>query len=323
MYSSKNYNARQNYCRRDFSLSRLKIYFFATRPQFFTAIILPVGLGAAVAWHEQRIFLLNYFLLSMLAAVFYHAGINVLNDYFDYLNGADNINSTGLTPFTGGSRMIQNKIMTPKETYFLGIAFLILGSIIGLYLAYERGFWLLLIGCIGLASGYFYTAPPLFLVSRGWGELLVGLNFGLLSVVGSYYVQTQDISITAVFASLPLSFLIAAILYINEFPDYDADKAVGKNHLVARLGKKNARWGFALLVAGAYAGIIFGVILNLLPVITLLAVIPAGLGIKAVNGLFKNYGQFKELVSSIKATILAHLTTGITLIVIFLFGKVY
>src|SRR3990170_4153434 len=192
-------------------LQRLKTYFLATRPQFFTAIILPVGLGAAVAWYETGIFFLGYFFLSLIAAVFYHAGINVLNDYFDYLNGTDNINQTGLSPFTGGSRMIQNKIMTPGETYILGALFLITGSIIGLYLAYERGIFLLLIGTMGLFSGYYYTAPPLFFAGRGLGELLVGLNFGVLSVAGSYYVQAQSISFTAIFASLPLLFLIAAI----------------------------------------------------------------------------------------------------------------
>ncbi|HLA50659.1 MAG TPA: prenyltransferase [Thermodesulfobacteriota bacterium] len=299
-------------------MQRLKTYFLATRPQFFTAIILPVGLGAAVAWYEYKIFFLGYFLLSLLASVFYHAGINVLNDYFDYLNGTDNLNQTGLTPFTGGSRMIQNKVMTPQETYLLGIALLMLGSVIGLYLVYERGMFLLFIGMVGLFSGYYYSAPPFFLVGKGVGELLVGINFGLLSVVGSYYVQIQDISLVAVCASLPLSFLIAAILYINEFPDYDADRAVGKNHLVVRLGKKNARWGFALLVVGAYVSIALGVILNMLPGIMLFAIIPAVLGIKAVNGLFKNYDKFRELIPCIKATIAAHLTTGIALIAMFL-----
>ena len=300
------------------SLQRLKIYFLATRPQFFTASILPVGLGTSVAWYEYKIFFLGYFLLSLLAAIFYHAGINTLNDYFDYLNGTDNLNQTGLTPFTGGSRMIQNKVMTPQETYWLGIALLMLGSVIGLYLVYERGMLLLFIGVVGLFSGYYYSAPPLFLVGKGVGELLVGINFGLLSVVGSYYVQIQDISLAAVCASLPLSFLIAAILYINEFPDYDADRTVGKKHLVVRLGKKNARWGFVLLVVGAYVSIVLGVILNTLPGIMLFAVIPAALGIKAVNGLLKNYDKFQELVPCIKATIAAHLTTGIVLITMFL-----
>lgn len=299
-------------------MQKLKIYFLATRPQFFTAIILPVGLGAAVAWHEHRIFLSNYFILSLVAALFYHAGINVLNDYFDYLNGTDNINRTGLTPFTGGSRMIQNKIMTPEETYLLGIICLMMGSAIGIYLVYERGAHLLLIGVIGLLSGYFYSAPPLFLVGRGLGEFLVGLNFGVLSVVGSYYVQTERISLGAVFASLPLAFLIAAILYINEFPDYDADKAVGKNHLVARLGKKNARWGFVLLIAGAYTSIISGVILHIMPAISLLAAIAGIFGAKAVKGLFTNYDKFNELIPSLKLTITTHLATGVALIVIFL-----
>src|SRR3989304_7606755 len=125
--------------------------------------------------------------------------------------------------------MIQNKVSTRQETYWLGIALLMLGSVMGLYLVYERGMILLLVGIAGLFSGYYYSAPPLFLVGKGVGELLVGINFGLLSVVGSYYVQIQGVSLAAVCASLPLSFLIAAILYINEFPDYDADRTVGKN----------------------------------------------------------------------------------------------
>ncbi|MBI5327138.1 MAG: prenyltransferase [Deltaproteobacteria bacterium] len=299
-------------------MQRLKTYFLATRPQFFTAIILPVTLGAAVAWYEHKIFTLGYFLLSILAAIFYHAGMNVLNDYFDYLNGTDNINRTGITPFTGGSRMIQNKIMTAQETYLLGAACLMIGSAIGVYLVYERGLPLLLIGCLGFVSGYFYSAPPLFLVGRGVGELLVGINFGILSVAGSYYVQTQTFSVSAVFAALPLSFLIAAILYINEFPDYDADKAVAKNQMVVRLGKKNARWGFAMLMVGAYASIVIGVLLNLLPAIVLFAVFTGVFGIKAVNGLFKNYDKFKEMLPCIKAAVVAHLTTGIAMIVIFL-----
>ena len=213
--------------------------------------------------------------------------------------------------------MIQNKVMTPKETYFLSIAFLITGSIIGLCLVYERGTPLLFIGVIGLLSGYYYSAPPLFLVSRGLGELLVGLNFGLFTVVGSYYVQIQDVSISAVFASFPLSFLIAAILYINEFPDYDADKAVGKNQIVVRLGKKKARWGFVILIIGAYLSIMLSVTLNLSPSTALFALLPAAFGAIAVKGLFKNYDKFKELIPSIKATISAHLLTGIALIIIF------
>jgi 1,4-dihydroxy-2-naphthoate octaprenyltransferase len=174
-----------------------------------------------------------------------------------------------------------------------------------------------LIGAIGLFSGYFYSAPPLFFAGRGLGEIMVGLNFGILSVTGSYYVQTHDISQAAIIASLPLSFLITAILFINEFPDSDADSTVGKKHWVVRLGKKNARWGFVTLIAGAYGSIISGVILNCLPAVALFSLPPAVFGVIAAKGLFKNYVRLRELIPSIKAVILCHLATGISLVVIF------
>jgi len=110
--------------------------------------------------------------LSLFAAVLYHAVANVLNDYFDYLNGSDNINHVGLSLFTGGSKMIQNKIITPGEIYIFGALLLITGSMIGLYLTYERDIILLLIGAMGLFSSYYYTAPPIFFAGCGLGELL-------------------------------------------------------------------------------------------------------------------------------------------------------
>lgn len=295
-------------------------YFLAMRPQFFPAVVIPVCLGATVAWHYEGIFHLRYFVLTLLAGILYHGGINVLNDYFDYLNGTDNINTTRLTPFTGGSRMIQEGSLTPRKTYLLGFTLLMVGTAIGLYLSYERGYKLLYIGVVGILSGYFYSAPPLFLAGRGLGEFLVGINFGILTVIGSYYVQTSAISLEAVFASLPLSFLIAALLYINEFPDYEADKAVGKNHLVVRLGKEGARKGFILLMIGAYGSIIIGVSLGYLPGITLLALTPGVFGIKAARGLYNNYDKIGELLPSIKATIATHSVTGVLLIVTLIVG---
>lgn len=290
-------------------------YFLATRPQFFPAVVVPVCLGATVAWHHEGIFHLRYLIFTLLAAILYHGGINALNDYFDYLNGTDNINTIRLTPFTGGSRMIQEGLLTPKKTYLLGFTLLMIGTAIGLYLSYERGYKLLYIGVIGLFSGYFYSAPPLFLAGRGLGEFLVGINFGILTVIGSYYVQIGNISLEAVFASLPLSFLIAALLYINEFPDYEADKAVGKNHLVVRLGKARARYGFILLIIGAYGSLILGVSLGHLPPVALLTLASTVFGIKAARGLYKNFDKTRELIPYIKATIATHSATGIILII--------
>ncbi|MCK5665838.1 MAG: prenyltransferase, partial [Thiotrichaceae bacterium] len=189
----------------------------ATRPHFFTIIILPILLGTAIAWHLEGVFLPLYFGLSLLAGILTHASINVLNDYFDHISGADELNETPLSPFAGGSRTIQNKILTPLETYRYGILLLIIAVSIGLFLVWARGLPLLWIGLIGILSGYFYSAPPLSLQSRGWGEIVVGVDFGILAVLGSYYVQTQNLSLTVIIAALPLAILVAAILYINGF----------------------------------------------------------------------------------------------------------
>jgi 1,4-dihydroxy-2-naphthoate octaprenyltransferase len=300
-------------------VGKLKLYILATRPQFFAAIILPVALGASAAWHYFSLFSPGLFAISILAGVLYHAGINVMNDYFDYLNGSDNINKSALPPFTGGSRMIQRGFMTPKETLFLGTALLAAGSLVGLYLAYTVGWVLVLIGLFGLFSGIFYTAPPLFLAGRGFGELLVGLNFGVFSVAGSYYVQTGGFRPEVVIISLPLSFLIAAILYINQFPDYEADRLSGKHNLVVRLGPRKGRWGLVALLGGAYMSLIAGTALGSLTPFSLIALTSVIFAWKGAAGLIKEYKGGERLIPSLKSIIMAHLMTGTLLVAAHIF----
>ncbi|MBE9561347.1 MAG: prenyltransferase, partial [Proteobacteria bacterium] len=227
----------------------------ATRPQFFTVIILPILLGTAIAWRLQGIFLPLYFVLSLIAGVFITAGVNVLNDYFDHLNQTDEFNHSPLTPFAGGSRMIQNGVLTVTETYRFGVILLLIAISIGSFLVSVRGLPLLWIGIFGVLSGYFYSAPPLSLIDKGLGELLIGLNYGILVVLGAYYVQTQTLSPIAVIASLPLAGLVTAILYINEFPDHNADKQAGKNNLVVRLGLTSARPIYAILIGLSFIAV--------------------------------------------------------------------
>ncbi len=291
----------------------------ATRPQFFTVIILPILLGTAIAWHSQQVFFPLYLSLSLLAGIFTHAGINVLNDYFDHLNGADDLNLSPLTPFAGGSRFIQNGILTAFETYRLGQFLLFLAIILGLILVWARGLTLLWIGMVGVFSGYFYSAPPLSLNSRGWGELLVGLNFGILAVLGAYFVQTQTLSLTALIASLPLAGLVAAILYINEFPDYGADQQAAKKTLVVRLGPSTARGLYITLIIWSFLCILLGVLLHHLPLFSLASLLTVPLGILAIQTLYANYDQPLALVPAIKNTILLHTSVSLVLILAFVF----
>lgn len=295
-------------------MRKLKTFFLATRPQFVPASIIPVALGASTAWETAGAFDPFPFILSLIAAVFFHSGMNVFNDYFDHINGTDDINKKALTPFTGGSRFIQRGLLTPKETLVLAVLLVSAGSLIGFYLAYTRTWLLLLIGGAGLFSGFFYSAPPLFLAGKGLGEITVGVNFGVLTVLGSYMVQTGGAGVEPLFASLPVSFLISALLYINEFPDYEADRDSGKKTLVVRLGPAKGRLLITLFLSGAYLSVVAGVAFGFLPVLSLVSLLSLIFSIPAAIGLMRNYKGGAELIPSIKSIILAHLSAGILLI---------
>ncbi|MDM8565773.1 1,4-dihydroxy-2-naphthoate octaprenyltransferase [Candidatus Halobeggiatoa sp. HSG11] len=290
----------------------------ATRPQFFTVIILPILLGTAIAWRLQGVFVPIYFALSLLAGIFIQAGTNVLNDYFDHLNQTDEFNHSPLTPFAGGSRMIQNNILTVNETYWFGLILVSIAIIIGSFLVSVRGLPLLWIGLFGVLSGYFYSAPPFSLVDKGIGELLIGLNFGILAVLGAYYVQTQTLSPIAVIASLPLAALVTAILYINEFPDHNADKQAGKNNLVVRFGLTSARPLYAILIGLSFIVVAVGVIFESLPLFSLTCLLALPLGFFAIKSLYNHYDKPTALVPAIKNTIMLHTLVSSVLIVAFL-----
>jgi 1,4-dihydroxy-2-naphthoate octaprenyltransferase len=191
------------------------------------------------------------------------------------------------------------------------IIFFFLGSLIGLYLVLSRGMPVLYFGVVGIISAYFYSAPPLSLNDRGIGELLIGLNFGVLMTLGAYFVQAGNLAWEPVIASIPVALLISAVLYINEFPDYKADKLVGKNHLVVRLGKKRAAIGYLLMISLVYIAIIAGVIFKSVSPFVLLGALTLPLAIKAIKIILLNYENTPHLVPANASTILIHLLTGI------------
>ncbi len=300
----------------------LATWIMATRPQFFTVIVLPILLGTVIAWSRQSVFLPEYFVLALLGGILAHAGINVLNDYFDHLNRSDELNREPLTPFAGGSRMIQRRLIAPREMFYYGL--MLLGGVIfiGLFLVWSRGLPVFFLGLLGVLSGYFYSSPPLALNSRGWGEFLVGLNFGVLAVLGGYYVQVQRLDPVAVGASLPLAFLVAAILYINQFPDYEADREAGKRTLVVKLGRWRARPVFAALLAGGFFSLLVGVWLELIPLLALLALLALPLALRAIQVVYLAHDLKAALVPGIKNTILLHATISLLLMLAFALSAV-
>jgi 1,4-dihydroxy-2-naphthoate octaprenyltransferase len=289
----------------------VKAWLEEMRLPFATASVMPVFLGTAVAWGSDGVFIPFYFILTLIAGVFAHFGTNIANDYFDHRSGNDEINVEFVRPFSGGSRMIQRGLLTPNQVLAASIFFFVVSSAIGLYLAYVRGIEILYLGLIGVFSGFFYTAPPFNLASRGIGELVVGLNFGVLMTLGAYFVQTQALAWEPVVASIPITLLIAAVLYINEYPDHDADKAVGKRHLVVRLGKKGALPGYIFLLAATYISVAVAVAAGVITVWSLIIFVTLPLAAKAGQVALRNFADTKALVPANAATVMMHLAAGV------------
>ena len=299
----------------------MKKWLTAIRAPFLTASVIPVFVGIALAVYEVGAFNLLTGLLTLLGAVCLHIGTNLSNDYYDHITNDDEINETP-TPFSGGSRVIQEKLISPKRMLTAALISFGIGIVIGLYIwSITPGNIVLYFGLIGFLSGFLYTATPFKLGYRGWGELLVGLNFGLLEVIGSYYVQTGHISTSAVLAGIPVSLLITAVLYINQFPDYEADKAVGKNHWVVRLGKEKARIIYYGLLYTSYLIVAIAVVIGVLTPWTLVVFITFPMALKASKVLKAHYSKIEELLPANAMTIQIHLTFGLLMVIGTLAGK--
>jgi len=249
-------------------------------------------------------------MLTLIAGVCLHIGANVSNDYFDHTSertGSDDINTEFIRPFTGGSRMIQLGYLSPKEVLVEALVFFGIAGIIGVYLAITRGFLILVLGVIGAGSGFFYTAPPFQFVKRGIGEIFIGLNFGVLMTLGSYYVQALDIIWEPIIASVPTALLIAAVLYINEFPDFNADRDSGKRTIVVRLGRARAAKGYALIISMTFAWIIFFAFIQQITPESLLALTLLPIGYVGVKTALREYETPQRLVPANAATVLLHM----------------
>lgn len=280
------------------------------RLPFLTASILPVVVGTSLAWAVSGQFAPDLFLLTLVAGALLHLGANVSNDYFDHVSGADDINVDYVRPFSGGSRMIQAGLLSPRQVLLGSFVLFGVAGLIGLYLFLVRGVVILVLGGIGVASGFFYTAPPFRLVSRGVGEIFIGLNFGILMTLGSFYVQHPYLLIEPIIVSLPVAILITSVLYINEFPDVRADEAAGKRTLVVRLGVRGASRGYVILMLATYAMVVVPYLLGFVPYPILLGLASVPLAVVGSRTVLVHYDSPLGLMPAYPATILNHLLTG-------------
>jgi len=295
-------------------------YFAATRPAFLSASLMASLIGLSIAWHDGLAFDIPLALVTLLFALMAHAGANVLNDYYDDLNGTDAQNTERIFPFTGGSRFIQNGVLTRIGTRNFGFALMAGVVLAGLWLMARSAPQLLYVGLVGLFIGWAYSAPPFRLNSRGLGELCIVAGF-LLIVMGADFVQRRHFSALPFITGLSYALLAANLLYINQFPDRSADIAAGKLHWVARLEVHQARWGYALIVLLAYSWLAACLVAGVLPVLALIAFLALPLSVKAARLLFIHAAEHQQLGDAIKLTIGGMMLHGALLSIALFFGK--
>jgi 1,4-dihydroxy-2-naphthoate octaprenyltransferase len=289
---------------------RLTIWLAATRPAFLSVTLVAVCIGLAASLHEHAFRSVPLTLITLLFALVGHAGANVINDYYDARSGCDTANNARIAPFTGGSRLIQNGILSERTTGIYGYTLLALVIPAGLWLISQSGPLLLGIGLVGLLSGWAYSAPPLKLQSRGLGEIAIMLAW-LAVVIGSAYVQSQKLDASALYAGLAYAPLVANVLFVNQVPDRIADAQVGKNTLIVRCTSVIAPWGSLGLYAASTLVLTAGIFSQQVPVYSGLSIFAGIPAIVALRALFANPTDPCQLRVAIPMTIVSCLLAGI------------
>lgn len=289
-----------------------------TRAPFLQASVIPVLVAGALAFKNEE-FELFPFAIALLAIIMVHLGVNTANDYYDHVLKADELNIRP-TPFSGGSRVIQEKLEEPGTVLLTAIISFLSGMMLGGYLIYLRGLPLLYIGLAGIIFGFFYSAPPLKLVYRGVGELTVFILLGPLAVLGGYLSVAGKFSQEALPASIPVGIWVMLILLANEFPDAEFDKRAGKNHWVVLLGKEKSSYLYAFLAYFSFVFIVIAALLGRLPWTTILTLLVFPSAYAASDFLRRNVKGNDFLFAQAK-TIQTHLFVGILLTVSFILAR--
>lgn len=304
--------------------SRLKTLFLATRPNHLVAGAAPVIVGSCLGYAVDGSFDVLLFALALPAIMLLQAGANMANDYFDHVSKNDWVNKNP-TPFSGGSRFIQQGLLSPKAMLLAALAALAFGSALGVViLILTQSVFILVLGLLGVLGGYFYTARPIQLGYRSVGEFVIFLLFGLFPVYGAYYLQTQRIDTVALVPGVLVGILIFLVILVNEFPDVTADAAVNKKTLIVVLGVETSAWiyrvaliaSFVIAVAAAflYPPMLYAGLLYLLTLPAAIAVL------KAVN--IKNLAKPGQYKAS-QITVIIHTIGSLTLAAGFIVSGIF
>ncbi len=250
--------------------SKAQAWYKALRPRVFTATYAPMGIAGIVAIADG-VFDAAVFLLALIGTLLLQSAANLINEYADYRRGADRLKEAGQ------GMTIKHKQLSPRSVLYGAVLTTLSGCLIGLYLLSQSGPLLWLIGIGGVFVAISYTAGPFPLAYNGLGEIAVAIFMGPAIIVGAYYVMAPAVSGARIgelcLISLPIAFMVAAILHANNIRDMEADRAVNKRTLAVIFGIRFARAEFMVLVIGAYVAQAIVIAFGALPAASLLTLI--------------------------------------------------
>lgn len=279
----------------------------AIRIRFLLASVIAVSAGLAIAYWKTGAIDPVYAALTYVGVGFLHASVDLLNDYWDHRRGIDN--ATTRTKFSGGTGVLPENLLTPKAVYAAGLIFLVLGASIGAFFVAVRGITIGAILGFAIVAIYFYSTN---IVNAGLGELFVAIK-GAMIVLGTFYVQSPTLEPAAMYVGVIVGILSSTVLFVNSFPDYEADRSKGRHTLVILLGKKSAAAAFPLLIIAAYAMIVAGIFLGFTKVYSLISLASTPFAVKSVMALKKDEQSIEKLVPAMASAVTYSRITGFLL----------
>lgn len=294
---------------------RLGVWKETVRWPTLTASAASVVVGVAAAFLATGTVRWGWAVVTLVAAVALQACTNIKNDLDDQLSGADDRNRTPVLGFTGGSRVLQRGLATRAELLAAMLGFGLVSTVAGVYFALAGRPGVLAFGLAGLAVGFVYTGPPFRLANRGLGEFAVALAFGVGIVCGAAYVQAGYVPFAALAASVPVSVLVALILFINGFQDAASDGEVSKRTAVVRLGLLRASRAYPLIAGAAAIALVGFVATGALPPYALLGLAGFPLFARAAGVARRHFDAPMELVPANAYTVVGHLASALALAV--------
>jgi 1,4-dihydroxy-2-naphthoate octaprenyltransferase len=282
-----------------------KIWLKTARPFSLTASITPILVGTAIAAYDG-VFHIATILAAMIAGLFLQIGANFFNEYFDYRYELDTSESLG------SSTVIFRNEMSAAQVLGAGFGSFSIAIIFGLILTYLVGPAIILFGLVGMAIAYFYSAKPFKFATRGLGDILVYIAMGFLMTWGAYYVQIPHWSWAAFAASVPVGFLVTAILNMNNVRDYQDDLAVNKRTLPVRFGQLFGKRFHTFLLMGSYVAVSLFALAGILPLFSLAVWITFPLAFRNVRAVLAATDR-KVFAIGIKQTSKLHLQFGVML----------